>query len=387
MAPASACSRPLVFVTGPPSARGFGINTHIRMLQSTGLAQAYRLEVVDLGGETWRASGPGRVVRLLSQLVRFRRALSARRPALVHFNSAPDAKAFLRDAAALWTVPRRIATVFEFHGGFERNTVLQGPAWFRRYAELTLRRASAVVVLAPYHEERLLGLCPGLTNVRVVPNFLEPEAMSALLAAERVPGGDTFRLLFIGRVTREKGVLDAIEAMRLLRDRGTTAALTVVGSGEDLGAARALVARRGLEGTVRFTGFAGGEDKIAAYRSSDALVFPTRWNEGFPYVLLEAMAAGLPIVSTTHGVMPHLLRDGVNGFLVGPRDPAALAERIERLAKDPTLRAAVGNANRREVQASYGIGEATRAYGELYAGVLRGRTDEAADLGLDRLRS
>lgn len=371
MARASRLDKPLVLVTGPPPARGFGISTHIRMLEATSLTEAYRLEQVELGGGAWQSSAPARAKRTLSQLALFRREVRARRPAIVHINSAPDAKAFLRDAAALWLVPsRRARTVFEFHGGFEQNTVLQGSPPIRAFAERTLKRASAVVTLNEYHTDLLLKLCPGLTNVRAIPNFLEPDMMSGLTDAPIGSSGDRLRLLFISRVAREKGVFDSIEAVRLLRDRGIGVALKIVGTGDDLEEAQALSTRQGLAGLIEFTGFVVGADKIAVYRSSDVLLFPTYWNEGFPYVLLEAMAAGLPIVSTTHGVIPHLLEDGVNGFLVEPRDPTALAGNIERLAADPALRADIGRRNRREVETRYGIEEAARAYGGLYADVL-----------------
>lgn len=365
--------KPLILLTGPPPARGFGISTHIRMLTATSLPETYHLDQVELGGGAWQSSASARAKRTLSQLARFRREVRSRCPSIVHINSAPDAKAFLRDAAALWLVAgSRTRTVFEFHGGFERNTVLQGSNLIRAFAERTLGKASAVVTLNEYHTDQLLRLCPGLKNVRAIPNFLEPEMMSGLIDEPLGNAGDRLRLLFISRVAREKGVFDSIEATRMLRDRGIDVALTIAGTGDDLEEAKALSAGHGLDDIIEFTGFVAGDDKVEAYRSSDVLLFPTYWNEGFPYVLLEAMAAGLPIVSTTHGVMPHLLKDGVNGFLAEPRDPEALAEKIEKLVLDPGLRIEIGRNNRREVQERYGIEEAARAYGQLYAEVLGG---------------
>lgn len=370
--------KPLIFLTGPPPARGFGINTHIRMLLATRLPETYSLEVVELGGETWRSSAFTRTKRTLAQLVRFRQAVCRRRPSIVHINSAPDAKAFLRDAAALWLVPGPdIRTVFEFHGGFEQNTILQGPKLVRDFAQRTLKKASVVITLNQYHAALLLRLCPALENVRVIPNFLEAEMMSRLINEPLVGAGDRLRLLFMGRVAREKGVIDSIEAARILHRKGIKISLMIAGVGDDLTEAKSLSAKHGLDDIVEFTGFVAGDDKIRAYRSSDILLFPTYWNEGFPYVVLEAMAAGLPIVTTTHGVMPHLLRDGVNGYLAEPRNPEALAEKIEKFVVHPELRIEIGKNNRREVQESYGIEEATRAYGQLYAALL-GRDRDAA---------
>jgi len=371
MTEARRSDRPLVLLTGPPAARGFGINTHIRMLMSTGLADTYSLEHVELGGATWRSSGVARTRRTLLQLVRFREKVIRRRPAIVHINTAPDTKAFLRDAAALWFARGPdVKTVLEFHGGFEQNTILQGPRPVRDLAKRALRRASVIVTLNGYHTDQLSRLCPGLENIRAVPNFLEAGMMSGLTREPIAPPHDPMRLLFLSRVAREKGVLDAIEAARILRDRGVGIHLEIAGTGGDLDDAKALSAEHGLDRIVEFSGFVTGEDKMRVYLSSDVLLFPTYWNEGFPYVLLEAMAAGLPIVSTTHGVIPHLLKDGVNGYLAEPRNPEALAERIERLALNPRLKIEIGRNNREEVQTTYGIDEAGRAYGHLYGELL-----------------
>jgi len=341
------------------------------MLLATRLSETYSLEQLELGGERWRSSAPTRMKRILVQLVRFRKEVRDRRPSLVHINSAPDTKAFLRDAAALWLVPgRNTKTVLELHGGFEQNTMLQGPSLVRRLAKRTLKRASIVITLDQYHTDLLLRLCPGLENVRAIPNFLEARMMSELIGEPLMTAGRRLRLLFIGRVAREKGVFDSIEATRILRSKGIDVSLKVAGTGDDLEEAKTLSTEHGLDDIVEFTGFVAGGDKVKAYRSSDVLLFPTYWNEGFPYVLLEAMAAGLPIVSTTHGVMPHLLKDGVNGYLAAPRDPGALAEKIEKFVLDPGLKVEIGKNNRHEVQESYGVEEATRAYGQLYGEVL-----------------
>lgn len=364
--------KPLILLTGPPSARGFGISTHIRMLQATALSDSYTLEQVELGGASWSSRALTRAKRILSQLVGFRRQVKDKRPSIVHINSAPDTKAFLRDAAALWLVPARGArTVFEFHGGFDRNTMLQGPGWVRAFAKRTLRRASLVVTLNQYHTDALLRLCPGLPNVRAIPNFLEADMMSSLIASPIEAADGALRLLFISRVAREKGVFDAIETVRILHGRGRNISLRVAGIGDDLEEARSLAARYGLDGVIEFTGFIAGDDKVNAYLSSDVLLFPTYWNEGFPYVLLEAMAAGLPVISTTYGVMPHLMEDGVNGYLAEPGDPASLAEKVEKLILDPSLRIEIGTSNRRTVRERYGVEDAAHAYGQIYDELLR----------------
>jgi glycosyltransferase involved in cell wall biosynthesis len=366
--------RPLVILTGPPASRGFGISTHIRMLKASTLADRFELEHVELGGESWSSSSPRRAKRILAQLSHFRGTVRRRRPSLVHINTAPDTKAFLRDAVALRLVPQRTTgTVLEFHGGFGKRTVLNGAGPLRSFAAGSLRRASSIITLDQFHSDALERLCPGLQNVRAIPNFLEPEMMSALGDVANGAAGGTLRLLFMGRVAREKGVFDAIEATRMLREKGIDVMLAVAGTGDDLEEAKALAASHDLGGAVEFLGYVAGAEKVKAYGASDVLLFPTYWDEGFPYVLLEAMAAGLPIISTTYGVMPSLVRDGVNGYLVAPRDQQALAEKVETFVRNPGLLAEMGKGNRLLVEERYGVEAAAKAYGDLYDELLKQR--------------
>jgi glycosyltransferase involved in cell wall biosynthesis len=107
------------------------------------------------------------------------------------------------------------------------------------------------------------------------------------------------------------------------------------------------IAESGLSSQVKFLGVLTGPEKFAAFRRADLFCFPSFFNcEAFPVVLLEAMAWGLPILSTKWRGIPSIVDDGVNGFLVDPHDAVALADQVERLARDVELRQAMGRAGR-----------------------------------------
>jgi glycosyltransferase involved in cell wall biosynthesis len=106
------------------------------------------------------------------------------------------------------------------------------------------------------------------------------------------------------------------------------------------------VADLGLERHVRLCGNVPSAEVARRLRASDALLLPSL-NEGLPTVLLEAMACGVPVVATDCGGVSEAFTDGVEGFLVPPRDAKALAEALARLWRDPELRARMGEAGRR----------------------------------------
>jgi glycosyltransferase involved in cell wall biosynthesis len=145
-----------------------------------------------------------------------------------------------------------------------------------------------------------------------------------------------WRLLYVGRIDPRKGIDTAIEALPQL---APDASLTVVGGGDDphLDELRSLAAQLGVERRVAFE--RRPRDEVpSAYASSDAVVFPARWEEPFGLVPLEAMAVGRPVVATGTGGSAEYLRHEENCLIFERDDPAALAAAVTRLAQDDALR-------------------------------------------------
>ena len=145
------------------------------------------------------------------------------------------------------------------------------------------------------------------------------------------------RILFVGRLHAEKGVFVAIDAMRSIESK-QRCLLTVAGDGPAALQVRARAQRADVAGRVTVVGHLDPVRLAETYRNSDIFVFPTTWPEGFPTVLSEAMAAGLPIVTTrTRGSADHL-EDGRHALFVPPNDPNAVARAVERLIEDEDSR-------------------------------------------------
>jgi glycosyltransferase involved in cell wall biosynthesis len=135
------------------------------------------------------------------------------------------------------------------------------------------------------------------------------------------------------------------------------------------------VADLGLEKHVRLLGGGPPESVRELLHRTHALLHPSV-SEGLPNVVLEAMACGLPVVVTDAGGTREAVRDGVEGFVVAPRDPRALAESLEKLWRDEALRRRLGRAGRSRVEAEFTLDQQTRKFEALYrelAGTARGR--------------
>ena len=149
---------------------------------------------------------------------------------------------------------------------------------------------------------------------------------------------DTFLVGTVANFRAQKDYPNLLAAARLLADRSVSARVVAVGQGPQEAETRALHASLDLGDRVLLTG--RRDDAVAVMGACDAFVMASS-NEGLPVAIMEALALGLPVVSTAVGGIPEAITDGVEGLLVPARDPEALAGAITRVATDPTLRAAL----------------------------------------------
>jgi colanic acid/amylovoran biosynthesis glycosyltransferase len=192
------------------------------------------------------------------------------------------------------------------------------------------------VAISEYHEKFLREKHADV-RIEVVRNGLDLQSFP--WQGERLAGGGPLRLLAIGRLIEKKGVDDLIEACALLRERGQDVDCRIVGEGDDRDALQERIERLGLQGSCTLQG-ACTQDELPGYLAwAAALAAPCVTAEsgdkdGLPTVILEAMAAGLPVVSTPVTAIPEIVRHEETGLLVPERDPAALASAFQRLGDD-----------------------------------------------------
>jgi glycosyltransferase involved in cell wall biosynthesis len=174
---------------------------------------------------------------------------------------------------------------------------------------------------------------------------------------------DRVRCLAVSRLVERKGLADLLHALASL-ERGRFE-LEIVGEGRDEAELRALTARLGLTGEVRFAGALDRVSTAERYRGADLFTLAS-WDESFGNVFAEAMASGLPIVGTNVGGIPEFITHEENGLLVPPRDPAAIAAAIRRMADDPPMRAAMRDRNRAKAESELSWQRTTRQYLAIY---------------------
>jgi len=237
-----------------------------------------------------------------------------------------------------------------------------------RFHHILLRRckkgslgASAVAMLVALYDR--LTRVPSRVDRFIAPSrFLERKMVEGGIDREKIewlpnfvyagehdagPEGDYY--LYIGRLSREKGIDVLIRAAaRLGRGR-----LLILGDGPERETLERLAAESGAVG-IEFLGRRPASEVKAILGAARFVVLPSRWYENLPFSIMEALAAGKPVVASDIGGVPEMVDDGVNGFLVPPDDEGALADKIAALLADPALRAEMGSMGRGKALELYG---------------------------------
>ena len=278
------------------------------------------------------------VFRLLSEV---RRTLREWKPDLVYMTPSSTMPGLLKDALTARLVRRKgCKALLHFHN--KGVAARQNRFVDERLYRMLFRGASVILLsrllypdIRKYVPEERVSYCP---------NGVSVPALDFSTALEMT------RILFLSNMIRSKGVSVLVDACRMLKERGIAFRCSLVGAlsadypGDSL---IAEIREKGLEGCVSYEGPRYGEDKWKAFSEADVFAFPTFYpDECFPLVILEAMGAGLPVVTTTEGALPEMVREGEEGFLCPKQDPEALADALARLLSDPDLRARMGENGR-----------------------------------------
>ena len=331
--------------------------TRERVNESTYPASALTVDVLPPRSELPRCSPPERIRAALEKLLRLPNRFRGRsgekawwterlqsdrpRVALCQFGDA---------AVHLWPLLRSfgVPTVAHFHG-YDISSAL-GDRKYRSRLQRTLPHFAGNVVVAEYQRQRLLELGAEASRIRVIP--------CGVPVAEFEPSGHVedqpCRFLSVGRFVDKKRHDLTIRAFAECRRDHPDASLTIIGDGPNFAACRHLAASLGIAGRVHFPGAQPIHEVRRELNRASAFVLhcvtsPGGDKEGWPVAIAEAAACGLAIISTTHASIPTQIEHNHAGLLSPEHDWPQMADHMKRLAREPRLRAKMGEAARNQI--------------------------------------
>jgi glycosyltransferase involved in cell wall biosynthesis len=287
--------------------------------------------------------------RMLRQMYAFARWCRSLNLAVVHTAALPS-NVFGLPAAALARVPVRVGNRRELNPGKSSTAIaLQRAAYACAHVVVANSRAAA---------DRLLLERVPRRKVTVIPNGLDAGRFTP-----RTPTARLRNVIMVANLRAEKGHDVLIDAAVDVVRRFPDARFELVGAGPERDNLRARAAERGVADALTFAGHC--DDVAARLARADVFVLPSR-SEAFPNAVLEAMAAGLPIVASGVGGILELIDEGRTGMLVPPGDARALADSLCRVIAEPPLATRLGDAARAEAHARYSFDRMVGAFQQVY---------------------
>jgi phosphatidylinositol alpha-mannosyltransferase len=226
---------------------------------------------------------------------------------------------------------------FHAFGGFSPSYLIGG-----RFARALADKLHGRIAVSGAAKHFINRYFPG--DYHIIPNGVEIDRFTSAEPFEELRDG-TLNILFVGRFEERKGLIHLLKAYHRLRKRHVDARLLVIGDGPRRREYRRFVGLRQIR-DVEWLGRVNDADKARYFASADIFVSPATGQESFGVVLLEAMAAGVPIVASDIHGYKNVVQRNVQGLLVEPKNPRALAAALYKLAMDPELRQQMGDAGR-----------------------------------------
>lgn len=347
-----------ILIIGPTPPPHHGVAMAIRMLLDLKMRDLFDLSHLDLADRRGIAhvDQPDLhdVFLFIRQWFTLIWKLLRERPHIVYLPISQTTLGVIRDSLLIWPAflfGARI--VLHLHGGNFRRWYEGRSALFRFYVRLLLKATTRVVLLGTSLKPLFSGLVPD-SRISVVPNGIEWG--KARSASGKPARKKRFRILYLGTLNRLKGVLVLLAAVPLTLKRRRDVEFVFAGGWSHLSdrrEAEALLSRMDAADHVFFTGPMEGEAKEDLFASADLFVFPGVQQEGQPLVVIEAMAAGLPILFTDRGCLRETVIAEENGREVRTNDPEDLAEKIAQMLENPEVMREMGRRSRARYEENY----------------------------------
>lgn len=288
------------------------------------------------------------VIRLIySLVVFFKFTLICSNYDLIHLHMASYGSTRRKMVYYQWARKKKVPVVAQIHGA-EYKEYIKSLSEKRKNKLVKLLNSLPMVIVLSNKWKSFFSDELGLNNVKVLYNGVFANNYQVVDIEI-----NKSNFLFLGRVGKRKGVFDLIRAFSKVIKKHPTALLTIAGDGE-IGKAQKLVDELGIQKSVRLVGWVDGDEKIELLKNNSTVVLPS-YNEGLPMTILEAMAAGRYIVSTSVGGIPEVVIDGENGELIraGMIDDIYLA--INNVIEGKKELKEISNRNSRKIRQKYDV--------------------------------
>lgn len=292
-----------------------------------------------------------KILQLIILAFRLARRLNDLCPDFIYFSIMPVGKGFWRDLIFIIIIKLfHVTPVYHLHNkGIEKRSRFLLMKWIYRFV---FRNSLVIHLSEKLIEKEIINL--GVKNIRT---RTIPNGIKKVIIPENRNKPDRFNILYLSNLFPGKGFHELIEVFGKLARGNSDIYLYIVGGFPYLGIRKKIkkqVLKSGLSDRIFIKGPRYDEDKLKIYGEADIFVFPSFFRqECFPLVILEAMQAGLPVITTREGAIPEIIDNETNGIIINQKDNEALEYQINRLINDKNLRYDLGLAAREKFNENF----------------------------------
>lgn len=358
-----------VLITKPDHESQGGVANYYKKLQAKFEIPAEYFIVGRRGNEKYLLS---KITRLVSDYWNYFRCLNGNNIDLVHINPSLDLKSFMRDGIFVLLAGAKKKKILVFFRGWQKSFETRVEHNFIWLFKFLFGKSDAFIVLSDYFKKKLeeWGIRQAIYKEVTVIDNNELKGFDIKSVVTKRLGSKKWRILFLSRIIKNKGIYETIEAISLLSKKYPNVELIVAGDGEELENVKSLIHNRKINNVI-FSGYVKGEEKRRIYEDSHVFCFPTYHGEGLPVSIVEAMAYGLPVVTRPVGGIADFFKDGVNGFITESKDANIFADLLERLLLDKKLYEKISLSNYHYAQSHFLASDAAIRLERIYRRALK----------------
>lgn len=311
------------------------------------------------------------------------------RPNIAYVPLAQNKSGFLKYSSyILLSYIFKVRVISRLGGGDFDKFYIRSSVLMKLYIQAILKCPTIVIVRGKRLKKQFEGLVPK-EKIRVVPIALETKDFDRNyhLKKDINIASDKIKILYVGHISKAKGALDLLRAVPFIVKE--TPKVEFLFAGNIIKKERNIlhihnppnieielnhiIEKNKIRPYIKFLGIIDGERKIEFFLSTDVFVFPS-YSEAFGFVILEAMAAGLPIVATPVGALPEVFKDKENVLFVDVGKPQMIAKKVLELIKSPSLRKSMGENNRKVVKEKFNLDKYSELMSNIFCEVSRKRS-------------
>jgi glycosyltransferase involved in cell wall biosynthesis len=289
----------------------------------------------------------------------------------IHMNPSFNWRSLIRDLTIIRIITiSRKNKILAFIHGWNANVFHQvnSNCFLRKIVCSILNKCTIILVLASDFKQDLSVMGVDSNKIFVISTMFDGHYLKI---AENTSNDKNIVLLFLSRFIKEKGIYELLGAFKNLQKNIPNLKLILAGDGPEKTNMQNYVYENNLQNDVEFCGFVRDETKAKIFKSADIFVFPTYYGEGCPVSLLEAMAAGLPIITTPAGGIKDIFIDGINGILLKEVTQNSISIAIESLLSNKAQLAKIKETNTKTAWGKYEASVVTKSVEKMYDKIIK----------------